>query len=108
MSLAIGITAIGYSLCTAFSMTKKLEAITPLVDNTGRHVETDYRNPMFDISLSGEGDLPADLVAGSDGGGDFAPDGVTGGKTIILETDEGDNNDKYNTWSAKAENWPGA
>lgn len=108
MSLAIGIAAVGYSLCTQFSRTLKLEGITPLFDKDAKHVETDYRNPMNEISLSGEGDLPDGLVAGEDGGEDFAISGIAGGKTCIKDTTESASNDKYNRWSVSAEHWPSA
>ena len=108
MALSIGIALVGYTLCTSASRTLKLEGITPLFDSVGAHVETDYRNPMNEISISGEGDLPDGLVAGENGGEDFAVSGITGGKMCIKDVTENASNEKYNSWSASAEHWPSA
>lgn len=102
----IGIAALGYTLCTAFSRTMKLAGITPLFDKVGAHVSTDYRDPMNDISFSGEGDLPDGLVTGSNGGEGMAISGISGGVTMIKDVTEGDEHDKWNKWSVSAENWP--
>lgn len=104
----IGITAVGFTLCESFSRTKKLNAVTPLFDQVGKFVESDGRDPMHEFTFSGSGDLPDGLIAGSDGGEDMAVSGITGGKTIIKSTDQGDSHEKWNSWNVAGENWPSA
>lgn len=101
----IGIKSVNFTLTQSFRKKKKLNAITPLFDREAKFVSNDGRDPSWDFSISGLGDIPAPLVAGSD---DVDISGITGGKTLIKEAEKGDKNDNWNDWSCSGENWPSA
>lgn len=102
----LAITEVGFTLCTKVEIEKSLTEAEPLL-NIGDEIENgDARDPVFEISLEGKGDLPDGILAGSDA--DLEVDGVTGGKTLVSNTEETEHHDTWNEWSASATNYPSA
>ena len=99
------ISEVTYAGTKNVSVKAKLDASAPLVDIDGKVVDYDARNPMFEISIKGEGDIDSALVTGAS----LSTSLVTGGKTLIHSTDEAEHNEgKYNDWSVEAMNAPAA
>jgi hypothetical protein len=65
---------------------------------------------MINFTISGNGDLNAALVLGSDGSSAGAITGVTDGSgtRLIVSTEEGESNTGFNTFSATGEYYPTA
>ena len=102
----LAITEVDYVNCTKVDVEKKMTEAEPLLNISDEIVEGDARDPIFEMGLEGKGDLPDGLVAGE--GEDLAVAGVTGGKTIITNSEETEYTDKYNEWTVAATNWPNA
>ncbi|WP_009963026.1 hypothetical protein [Verrucomicrobium spinosum] len=101
----LAITEVEYTLCLKVEIEKSLTEDEPLLNIDDEIEEGDARDPKFDISLEGKGDLPDGLLAGEE---ELAVVGVTGGKTIVLNTDETEHHDTRNEWAVSAKNWPAA
>lgn len=101
-------SAQGYTLCQSLDRTTKLQKIIPLFDYQGKNVKNDGIDPVSEISLKGEGDLPDGLAALTTltAGTDIT--GLTGGKLIVKTTDETWNAEKRNEWSASLKHLPAA
>ena len=98
----IGIQSVGITLAQKFDIEKKLEDKV-LLDQNGQFVQGDARDPMFEFSIEGKGDLPAGLVVGSGG---VSIQDIGGGKTIIKQITETEKNDDWNEWKASGVNYP--
>jgi hypothetical protein len=99
------ITEVAYARTKNVSVKAKLDASPPLLGIDGKVVDADARNPMYDISVKGEGDKDAALVTGAS----LTTTMVTGGKTLIHSVEESEHNEgKYNDWSVDATNAPAA
>lgn len=101
-------SATGFTLCHSYDRTMTLQKRVALFDNQGKNVKNEGFDPVSAISLKGEGDLPdgllalATLTAGTD------ITGLTGGKLVVLSTDETFHADKNNEWSASLKHLPNA
>ncbi len=101
----IGIQSVGITLAQKFDIEKKLEDKV-LLDKDGKFAQGDARDPMFEFSIEGKGDLPSGLVLGEDGG--LTVEGISGGKTIIKQVSETEKNDDWNEWKVAGVNYPAA
>ena len=63
----IGIQSVGLTLAQKFDIEKKLEEKV-LLDKDGKFSQGDARDPIFEFSIEGKGDLPEGLALGSNGG----------------------------------------
>ena len=95
----------------AYARTKKVEidcqldASEPLIDIDGKIVDMDARNPIYKITLEGEGDKNVAFVTG----GSLAVTGRETGVTLIDGVDDSETNEgKYNDWKVSAINAPSA
>jgi hypothetical protein len=104
----LGIKSIGITLAQKFDVEKKLTESAPLLDKDGKFVEGDARDPIWDFSIDGKGDLPAGLVAGSNGGEGLAIAGVEAGKTILEKVNVTEHHDTWNEWKVSGKNFPSA
>jgi len=101
----IGIQSVGITLAQKFDIEKKLEEKV-LLDKDGKFAQGDARDPIFEFSIEGKGDLPSGIALGSDGG--LAIEGISGGKTIIKQVSETEKNDDWNEWKISGMNYPAA
>lgn len=99
------IDEVAYARTTQVTVKGKLDASPPLLGIDGKVVDADARNPMFNISLKGEGDVSGALITGADVTNTI----VTTGVTLISDVETTEKNEGgYNAWSVEAVNAPAA
>ena len=104
----LGIKSVGITLAQKFDLEKKLTESAALHDKDGKFVQGDARDPIFDFSIDGKGDLPAGIIAGASGGEALAITGVQGGKTILEKVNITEHHDTWNEWKVNGKNFPSA
>jgi hypothetical protein len=102
----LAISEVGYTNATKVDIEKKLTETEPLIGASDEFVSGDARNPVFEISVEGKGDLPAGVLVGDPA--DDEDFGVTGGKTIVRTVRETEHTATWNDWMLSAVNFPGA
>lgn len=102
----LAITEVGYTLATKVDVEKKVTETEPLINAADEFESGDARDPIYEISVDGKGDLPDGIAVGDPPDGeDF---GITGGKTIVKMFKETEHTETWNDWSLNATNWPAA
>lgn len=107
MALAdYGIVSISVATTAKFSKRKKVEAGTPHLNLDGTFGGNVAKKLLWMLSAEGTGDLPADFAIG---GTPPTVAGITGGITLIEQSEETQTNDgEPNKWSASGVNAPSA
>lgn len=102
----LAISEVGYTLATKVDIEKKLTETEPLINAADEFEAGDARDPIYDITVEGKGDLPDGITVGNPAEGETF--GITGGKTIVENFKETEHNETWNDWSLAAKNFPGA
>lgn len=96
------------AICESLDYEKKLDEAV-IMNCTSQFGAAEAFDPIIEFSVKGRGDLPVNLVVGTNGGGDAVLTNINddiGGTIILSSVKENEKNDDFNGWEISGTFYP--